>query len=422
MPSSYRKSVLPSGLAVVSERMADRASVCVGVWVRNGSRDEPREWLGISHFIEHMMFKGTERRDARAIAMSLESLGGHLDAFTGREQVCYYARALSDRLPEIVDVLADIVCSSRFSEPELSRERNVVREEIRAAEDSPDDSVLEMLSSQVWGDHPLGRPILGRTETLDVVNPDTVRSYFASRYRPEQLLVAGTGDLDHDVVVDLVARHFRPPAGAARPLSDGPPAFEPNQRHERREDLQQLYLSLGTRCVAYGDPDRYPLVVLNTLFGGGMSSRLFQSVREEAGLAYSVSSSTEFHRDGGMLSIHLAVAPEQGEEALRRVRHELDDLVANGPREDEVESAKAQLRGSLLMGQESVSNRMFHMAQEEIYAQRFTDVDAIVAKIDAVTREDAAAMAKRYLVPGGFAVAALGPREGPEVAEFASLR
>jgi predicted Zn-dependent peptidase len=325
-------------------------------------------------------------------------------------------------LPDVVDVLADIVCSSRFSEPELSRERNVVREEIRAAEDNPDDSVLEMLSGQVWGDHPLGRPILGRTDTLDAVDPDTLRGYFASRYRPEQLLVAGTGDLDHDVLVDLVARHFRPPSGAARPLSDGPPEFAPHQRHERREELQQLYLSLGTRCVGYGSPERYPLVVLNTLLGGGMSSRLFQSVREEAGLAYSVSSSTEFHRDGGMLSIHLAVAPQCGEEALRRVRLELDDLVSHGPRDDEVESAKAQLRGGLVMGQESVSNRMFHMAQEEIYSHCFTDVEAIVARIDAVTREDAAALARRYLEPGGFAVSALGPREGPEVAEFASLR
>src|SRR5262245_19272269 len=171
MSAMTGKTVLPSGLVVVTERVPDRQSVSVGVWVRNGARDEPPEWLGVSHFIEHMMFKGTERRDAKAIAQSLESLGGHLDAFTGREQVCYYARALSEHLPQVVDVLADIVCASRLAEPEVSRERNVVREEIRAAEDSPDDSVLEMLSSQVWGDHSLGRPILGRMPTLDALTP-----------------------------------------------------------------------------------------------------------------------------------------------------------------------------------------------------------------------------------------------------------
>ncbi len=419
MSSTYRKTVLPSGITVLSERMPDRHSVSVGVWLRNGARDEPAEWLGISHFLEHLMFKGTERRDARAIAQSLESLGGHLDAFTSREQVCYYARALSDSLPDVIDVLADIVCSSRMTEPEVSRERNVVLEEIRAADDSPDDSVLEMLSAQVWGDHPLGRPILGRAETLGVLDPGPLRAYFASRYRPEQLVVAASGGLDHEELTALVTRHFRPPAGEPRPLSDPPPPFTLVHRHERREDLQQLYLSLGARAVPYDTPERITLVVLNTLLGGGMSSRLFQSVREEAGLAYSVSSSTEFHRDGGMLSIHLAVSPDAGDEALGLVRRELEALATGGPGEEELAAARAQLRGSLLMGQESVSNRMFHLAQEEIYCGRFTEPEDLVRRIDGVTREAAADLARRVLEPSRFSLAALGPREGPDVSAFA---
>ncbi len=415
----YRKTVLPSGLAVLTERMPDRHSVSVGVWVRNGARDEPPEWLGISHFIEHMMFKGTARRDARAIAQSLESLGGHLDAFTGREQVCYYARALSDSLADVVDVLSDIVCRSQFAEAEMTREKSVVREEIRAAEDSPDDSVVEMLSAEVWGDHPLGRPILGRVETLDALTPDILRRYFSGRYRAEQLLVTAAGGLEHDEVVALAEKHFEAPTAAARPLSTAPPDGQPEVRHERRDDLQQLYLSLGARAVRYDSDERFPLVVLNTLLGGGMSSRLFQTVREEAGLAYSVSSAAEFHRDGGMLSIHLAVAPDRAHESLALVRKELESLERDGPGLDEVEAAKAQLRGSLLMGQESVSNRMFHLAQEEIYCGRTTEPEEVVERFMAVTREDVTNMARRYLPPCRFSVSALGPRTGQTVDESA---
>src|SRR5262245_11035938 len=235
MSAMTGKTVLPSGLVVVTERVPDRQSVSIGAWVRNGARDEPPEWLGISHFIEHMMFKGTERRDARAIAESLESLGGHLDAFTGREQVCFYARALSEHLPEVMDVLADIVCASRLAEPEVSRERSVVREEIRAAEDNPDDCVGEMLSAGVWGDHPLGRPILGRVETLEGLTPPILRRYFSSRYRPEELMIAGAGDLDHDRLVELVAKSFSPPTGARVPAVEKPPPFAPSVLHERRD-------------------------------------------------------------------------------------------------------------------------------------------------------------------------------------------
>jgi len=275
--------------------------------------------------------------------------------------------------------------------------------------------VLEMLSAQVWGDHALGRPILGRMETLDGLTPAILRDYFESRYRPEQLLIAAAGGLEHEQVVGLVEQHFKPPGGPARPLSDTPPPFRPEVRHERREDLQQLYLSLGTRGVPYSSEERVPLVVLNTLLGGGMSSRLFQTVREEAGLAYSISSSTEFHRDGGMLSIHLAVAPDKGDEALALVRRELDDLTTRGAEAAEVEAAKAQLRGSIVMGQESVSNRMFHFAQEEMYCGAFTEPEVLVAKITAVTPERVTELAKRYLPASGFAVAALGPKGTPEV-------
>lgn len=413
----FRRSVLPSGITLLTETVPDRRSVAVGVWVRRGARDEPREQLGITHFIEHMMFKGTERRDARAIAQSLEALGGHLDAFTSREQVCYYARALSEHLADVVDVLADITCRSRFASPELEREKSVVREEIFSCEDNPEDRIHDLLGEQLWGDHALGRPILGTVATVDALDRDMLDRHFRSQYRPEELVVAAAGDLSHDALGRLVERHFEPPAGEPLPASGDPPAFHPSVRHATRDDLQQLYLLLGTRGVAYTDAARYPLVVLHTLLGGGMSSRLFQSVREDAGLAYSVFSACDFHRDCGSLTIQLGVAPGRGREALARVREELARLRDEGPTEEEVESARQQLRGGIVMSQESVSNRMVHVANEELYCGRYEPAEEQVARVLAVTVEEVAAAARRYLDPPRFALTALGPAPAGPLSE-----
>ncbi len=412
----FQKSALPSGITLLSEAMAGRGSVSVGVWVKSGARDEPHERLGITHFIEHMMFKGTERRDARAIAQSLESLGGHLDAFTSREQVCYYARALSDHLAEVMDVLSDIVCRSRMAEGEVTREKGVVREEILSCEDNPEDKVNDLLAERVWGDHALGKPILGTAATVEGLTSETLRTYFRHRYRPDHLVVAAAGGLAHERLAELVERHFAPPDGDPLPLCGPPPAFAPSVLHVER-DLQQLYLSLGTRGVHDLHPDRYPLIVLNTLLGGGMSSRLFQSVREEAALAYSVYSAQDFFRDAGMISIHMGVSPERGREALTRTREELLKLVESGPTEEEVEAAKSQIRGSVLMEHESVSSRMVHLAHEEIYRGTYTPPEELVKRVLAVTRDQVADVARRYLEPKRFALVALGPAVGGALAE-----
>lgn len=411
------KTVLPSGLCVLSEHIPDRSSVAVGVWLRNGARDEPPEWLGISHFIEHMVFKGTETRDARAIASSLESLGGHMDAFTGREQVCYYARVLSEHLAEAVDVLADIVCHSRFSAAEVEREKSVIHEEICAAEDNPDDRVGEMLAAQMWGDHGLGRPILGTVETLAGLTPDMLQTYWRRRYRAENIVIAAAGEVDHARLADLVDKHFALPADPDTPLSTPPPSFTPTVKIETREDLQQLYLSLATRGLSFGDEGRYPLAVLSALLGGGMSSRLFQSVREDAGLAYSIYSATDFHRDCGMMGVHLGVAPERGREALDLVRRELEALITTNAPEIEVAAAKAQLRGSLIIGQESVSSRMHHLAGEEIYLGRYASPEEHVAQIERVTLEQVAEAAKTFLQPGTYCLSAIGPAAAPGITE-----
>ncbi len=414
---TFRKSVLPSGLVVLSEALPHRGSIAVGVWVRHGARDEPSARLGISHFIEHMTFKGTERRDARALAQSLESLGGHLDAFTAREQTCYYARALAEHLPETLDVLGDLVSSPRFAAEDVEKEKDVVREEISSCEDDPEDKVSELLVRRVWGGHGLGQPILGTLDSVGGLDRDALRDFHACRYRAHDLVVAGAGALEHDRLVDLCQRHFTPPAGADLPDDGAPPEYTPAVEHEVRADLQQMYLALGTRGLPWQHPQRYPLAVLNTLLGGGMSSRLFQSVREEAGLAYSIYSACDFHRDAGLLTIHLGVAPERTRDALTLVRSELQRLCDEGPSEVEVASARAQLRGNVVLGQESVSNRMSHVAHEELYSGRYAPAAEQVRAILAVTREEVVEAARTFLVPRRFALAAVGPDAGAPITE-----
>jgi predicted Zn-dependent peptidase len=409
--SPYRKTLLASGITVLTETLPERRTFSFGAWARHGARDEPSDSLGISHLLEHMIFKGTERRDAKAIAQSLESLGGHLDAFTSREQVCFYARALSEHDAEVVDVVADIVCRSRLAQPEFDREKSVVRDEILAYDDNPDEKINDMLAEQVWGEHGLGRPILGTADTVGAITPEALRAHFVSRYQPSQFVISAVGGVDHERLCRLVEAHFALPDDAAWERSGPPLVFRPTVRHVE-QDLQQLYVSLATRGLPFRDPEHETLVILSTLLGGGMSSRLFQSVREEAGLAYSIYSVPDFYRDGGMFSIHLGVSPERGREALARVRQELIRLRDDGPDEAEVAAARAQLKGGIVMEQESVSARQMQLAHGEVYRGRYMPMNEQVERIMGVTRDGVAAMARRLLAPEGFALAVLGPVPG----------
>jgi predicted Zn-dependent peptidase len=408
MTASVERSVLPNGVTVLSQQLPDRRTLALGLWVRSGARDETPERLGITHFIEHMMFKGTPARDARTIAASLESLGGHLDAFTSREQVCYTARVLSEHLPQAVEVLGDIVCRSRFEAEEIEREKSVVREEILSYEDSPEEKVVDLLAEQVWGDHLLGKPILGTVDTVAALDREALCREFESRFRGDQLLVVGVGGLEHAALLEQVERWVSPPTGRAAPLGPTPVAMRPSVRYEERE-VQQLHLSLGSRALPYADPGRWALVVAETLLGSGMSSRLFQRIREEAGLAYSVFTSLDLLRDCGMLGVHMGVSPEKGREALRLLREELDRAVEEGPTEAEVESAKMQYKGAVIMAQESVSSRMYHLARQEMYLGRHVPVDEQVGHVLAVTREQAHDALRRFARPGAFSLTALGP-------------
>ncbi len=401
-----QKSVLPGGLTLLSQAMPDRRSVSLGLWVRTGSRDESVP--GMAHFTEHMMFKGTESRDAKAIAASLESLGGHLDAFTTREQVVYTARALSEHLPQTIEVLSDLTGRSRFDSPEIEREKSVVKEEILSYEDNPEERVGDQLSEQMWGSHPLGMPILGTAASVDGFTRDALIEEVSRRYRGDQMVLAVAGGLDHAELAGLVTRWFTPPDGPSPDPSTSPADVAPVVR-QTVDDVQQMHLSLGTRAICYTDPRRPALIVLETLLGGGMSSRLFQAIREDAGLAYSVFSSIDTLRDVGMLTIHMGVSPDKGRKALQLLRDELNRLMDDGPTDEEVASAQMQLKGSVTISQESVSSRMYHMARQELYTGRYLPPEAQVERVLAVTRDDVTTLAREFLRPERFTLAAIGP-------------
>ena len=414
MSADVMKTVLPNGLTVISQALPDRRTLSLGAWLRTGSRDEPRERLGITHFIEHMMFKGTATRDARAIAASLESLGGHLDAFTSREQVCYTARVLSEHLTQAVEVVSDIVCRSRFDDVEIEREKGVIREEILSYEDNPEAKVSDQLSEQLWGDHALGRPILGTVETVSALTRDRLVDEVARRFRAEDIVVVAVGGLDHAQLVDEVARGFTLPAGSPPPRDRSPEPHRPSVRHEP-VDLQQVYLSLGARGLPSAAPERHALRVAETLLGGGMSSRLFQRIREDAGLAYFVSTSLDFLRDGGAIGIDLGVAPDTTRVALRLLREELDRVLEEGPSAEEVEAAKMQIKGSVLMGQESVSSRMYHVARQELQLGLQIPTEQQLEQLMAIGREEVAESLRRLVRPERFSLAVRGPAEGDPI-------
>jgi len=414
MSASVERTVLPSGLTVLSQSLPDRRTLSLGAWLRTGSRDEPRERLGITHFIEHMMFKGTEKRDARAIAASLESLGGHLDAFTAREQVCYTARVLSEHLNEAVEVVADIVCRSRFDATEIEREKGVIREEILSYEDNPEAKVADQLSEQLWGDHGLGRPILGTVETVSELTRERLLGEYARRFRAEDVVIVAVGGLEHAALVDAVSRGFTLPSGETPRRDHTPEPHRPSVRHEV-SDLQQVYLSLGARGLSSTDPERHALRVAETLLGGGMSSRLFQRIREDAGLAYFVSTSLDFLRDGGAIGIDLGVSADKTREALRLLRDELERLLTDGPGADEVEAAKMQLKGSVVMGAESVSSRMYHVARQELLVGAHITTEEQLAQLMSVKLDDVTGALRRLVRPERFSLAVRGPAFGDPI-------
>jgi predicted Zn-dependent peptidase len=416
--SSVRVTTLPSGLRVATDTMSQVESVSVGAWIGVGARHEPAEVNGVAHMLEHMAFKGTERRSAQAIAEEIEAAGGYLNAYTGREQTAYYGRVLAADVPLAVDILADILQNSVFDPVELERERQVILQEIGQAEDTPDDIVFDHLQAAAFPGQAIGRPVLGSAEIVGALARDAIRGYMRSHYGIATMLVAAAGKIEHDALVELVDRHFRAlgPSERARPE---PAAYAGGERRDER-DLEQAHVVLGFPGVGYHDPDHHALQVFSTLFGGGSASRLFQEVREKRGLAYSIYSFGSAFLDGGLFGIYAGTSPEQVTELVPVLADQLAS-VADTLTEAELKRAKTQLKAGMLMSRESTGSRAETLANQMLVFGRPVPVAETVAKIDAV---DAAAIRRVVgrLRSGPPTVAAVGPLAALESYERLALR
>ncbi len=407
----FRRVVLPSGLTVIGEHLDSVRSLSIGVWVRVGARHESAAESGMSHFLEHMVFKGTHSRDAYELALALESVGGHLDAFTGREVTCFDARALDENLDLAVEVLADLVLNPRLDPGDVEKEKKVILDEIDTYEDTPDERIHDLFADVVWAGHPLGNRILGTRESVQAFTKEDVARYHARRYGTANLLVAISGSFDWDRFLDQVSRYF---GDVLRGIAPGGDVVEPNGRDvvHHVKDLAQQYLCIGARGLPSQHPDRHALVVLSTLLGGGMSSRLFQRVREQEGLAYSVYTYADFYRDAGIFCAGMNVQPEHGRRAVALTLEEFERVIREGVPEPELASAKAQLKGSLLLGLESTSNRMHRIARNELYEGRFVPVEELVGRVDQVSSADVQRVASEIISRERLSLVALGPSAG----------
>ena len=409
--AGLNRTVLPNGLTVLSEYMPGVRSVSFGAWVRAASLHERRERMGVSHLLEHMVFKGTSRRTAHEIALSLEALGGSLDAYTSREHTVYQGRVLDAHLTHAADVIADIVFRPLLRDTDLSLERKVVLEEIAMVEDTPDDLVFELHNELMWGPHPYGYSILGTRDTVSSLGVSDLRALHDRAYCPAQLVVAATGNVEHDALVGILEQTgWRDvPAGDAARLQAPPPTVAPPTYKHIDRDGAQTHIVLGTTAVRHGDPRRFALLLLSTLLGGGMSSRLFQCVREELGLAYSVFTYQSFHADCGAHGVYVATAPDTARDALEAIRGELQRVVDRGLPDEEIAMGKQQLKGQVTLSLESVSARMYRAASVELYGEPFRSLDEILALIDAVTPDEVAAIAREFFDPARMTVLSLGP-------------
>ncbi len=392
--NTVRVTALPNGFRVATDRMESVETASLGVWAGVGTRNEPAEHNGVAHLLEHMAFKGTRRRSARDIVVEIEDVGGFLNAYTGREQTAYYAQVLADDAPLVVDILADILQNSIFDAEELARERAVVLQEIGQAEDTPDDIVFDHFQETAFPNQAMGRPVLGRVEIVRDLPRDVVAGYMASRYRAGQMVLAASGRVDHDALVEIAEKLFSGlPAGAV-PASEQALYRGGDGRFAR--ELEQVHLVLGFPGVTYSDPDYYVAAVLSQLVGGGMSSRLFQEIREKRGLVYSIHSFASSYADGGIFGIYAGTGEKEVTELLPVVCDELSKMPGDLT-EREVERAKAQLRAATLMSREKPSARCEQLASQLlIYGRPIPPAEA-VARIDAVTIDDLARLARRLM-------------------------
>ena len=409
---NIRRQKLSNGLTVITEQMQHIRSASIGIWLQTGSRDEVAEWNGISHFIEHMVFKGTKHRTAEEIARQVDSIGGNMDAFTAKECICFNVKVLDEHVPTALDILSDLVLNPVFDAADIARERGVIMEEIKMDEDNPDYLVHEIFTQNFWKDHPLGKPILGTKETVKRFERDSVLDAYAHRFAPGNIIVAAAGNLDHDRFVELVKGHFQ----QMKPMSNGFHSAAPKTFSRivlrNKKALEQVQLCIGVPSHPIAHEKRHAGYILNTLLGGGMSSRLFQNIRERQGLAYSIYSDLNPYRDTGCLAVYAGTSLASAAKVVQSVVEEFRKLKNDSVSEEELRRAKAQLKGSLMLSLESSTSRMSNLARQEMYFDRFYDLDELIQRIEAVTLEDLTQLAGEFFKPEAVAVTALGNLNG----------
>jgi len=418
MPNRRRvaRSTLANGIRVVTETMPEVASVTVGLWVENGSRYESPAQAGISHYLEHLLFKGTDRRTAAEIAEEFDAIGGVLNAFTGKEYTCYYGKVLAEHIDVAEDILGDIFLHSRFDPEEIERERSVVLQEISQVEDTPDDYVHELFNLRFWPDHPLSFPVCGRAETVQSFSQQDFLDFVDARYRPDRMIVAAAGNVEHRRLVAWAERELSHLTGRAAIVDGVPPTPQRNVFHLEKP-LEQVHLCLGTPGVSQRAEERYAAYLLNTALGGGMSSRLFQEIREKRGRAYSVYSFLSSYLDAGYLGIYVGTSAEWVEEVVTVILGELRSLQQNGLRPEELTRVKNQLKGNLLLGLETSDNRMSRIAKNEIYFGADVAPTEVAARIDATTNDEIVALTTRLVCSEGMALTLLGDLKGKPVGD-----
>ena len=409
---NLRRTVLPNGLIVLTERMSHLRSVAMGVWIKSGSRGEAAETNGISHFVEHMVFKGTRSRSAQLIAREMDSIGGNLDAFTGKETICFNVKSLNDHVPIALDVLGDLVLNPVFASSDIERERGVILEEIKIDEDNPDVLVHELFTQNFWKDHPLGKPILGTKETVKRFEREPVLDAYAHRFAPGNIIVSAAGNLDHDRFVELVRGHFEHMQPMTNGFHSSAPKIFSRIVLRNKKALEQVQLCIGVPAYPIAHEKRHAGYVLNTLLGGGMSSRLFQNIRERQGLAYSIYSDLNPYRDTGCLAVYAGTSLASASKVVQSVIGEFRKLKTEPVAEEELSRSKAQLKGSLMLSLESSTSRMSNLARQEMYFDRYYDLDELIQRIEAVTAEDLTSLANEFFKPESVAVTALGNLNG----------
>ncbi|GGS46502.1 putative zinc protease [Planobispora rosea] len=421
-----QRTVLPGGLRVVTESMPTVRSVAVGMWVGIGSRDEAPEHMGASHFLEHLLFKGTPTRDALEISAAIEGIGGEINAFTAKEYTCYYARVLDEDLQVAIDVLADVVTSSLITSDDVEAERGVILEEIAMHDDDPSDVVHEQFSAELYGDTPIGRPILGTVESINAIDRDRIAEYYRTYYLPTRTVVSVAGNVTHEQVVELVAAAYER-AGALGGNATPIPPRVTGEGVETRSGIRVLHrpteqanLVLGTTGITRTDDRRFALGVLNAALGGGMSSRLFQEIREKRGLAYSTYSYTSQYADTGQFGIYAGCLPSKIDDVLEICREEILRVVAEGITEDEIVRGKGQMRGGLVLGLEDTGSRMSRIGKGELVYDELLSVDEVLARIEAVTPEEITEIA-RDIFTRPLTLAVIGPYEDKDFSRALSV-